>query len=114
MARTLRRLKEALRRQRHHNVEDTAKWLGKVVNGWLGYFAVPASSRYLRRFIIRLKRLWHKSLRRRSQKDRSQWSLISRLTETYWPKLEIRHPWPNQRFAVSAVMGATQGRSRMP
>ena len=43
MTRTLKRLKEALRRRMHHDVEDTAKWLGKVVNGWLNYFAVPAS-----------------------------------------------------------------------
>ena len=114
MSRTLKRLKEALRRRMHDDVEETAKWLGKVLDGWLNYFAVPTSSLYLHRFRERLKRLWLNTLRRRSQKDRYSWGQIAMLAETYWPKLTIRHPWPDQRFAVSASRGATQGRSRMP
>ena len=114
MSRTLKRIKEALRRRMHHDVEVTAKWLGKVVDGWLNYFAVPTSYRYLHRFVVRLERLWLRSLRRRSQMDRSTWARVAKLTAKHWPKLEIRHPWPDQRFAVSATVGATQGRSRMP
>ena len=57
MARTLKRIKEALRRRRHHKVEATAKWLGKVVNGWLNYYAVPTSFLFLSRFVERLQRL---------------------------------------------------------
>ena len=110
MTRTLKRIKEALRRRMHHDVEDVAEWLRKVVNGWLNYFAVPASLRYLRRFVMRLKRIWHNILRRRSQKDRFSWVRLSRLTEKYWPKLEIRHPWPGQRVAVNS----TRGRSLVP
>ena len=70
MTDTLKRIKEALRRRMHHDVEEVAQWLGKVVNGWLNYFAVPNSSRYLRRFVLHLKRVWHHILCRRSQKDR--------------------------------------------
>ena len=114
MNRTLKRLKEELRRRMHHDVVDTAKWLGRVVNGWLNYYAVPTSFRYLYRFVQRLKRLWHKTLRRRSQKDRFKWARLQTLMDTNWPRLEIRHPWPSQRFAVSAHSGATQGRSRIP
>ena len=114
MSRTLKRIKEALRRRMHDNVEETAKWLGKVVDGWLNYYAVPTSYRFLYRFLLRLKRLWLTILRRRSQKDHFKWASIARLTARHWPKLEIRHPWPDQRFAVSAIGGATQGRSRMP
>ena len=110
MARTLKRIKEALRRRRHHKVEATAKWLGKVVNGWLNYYAVPTSFLFLSRFVERLQRLWLKSLRRRSQKDRYRWTSLARLTATYWPRLEIRHPWPDQRFAVNS----TRGRSLVP
>ena len=77
MTRTLKRIKEALRRRMHHDVEDVAQWLGKVVNGWLNYFAVPNSTRYLRRFVLRLKRIWHHTLRRRSQKDRFSWVRLS-------------------------------------
>lgn len=114
MNRTLKRIGEALRRRMHANVEETARWLGRVLNGWLNYYAVPNSIRYLRRFVERLKRMWLKFLRRRSQKDRFEWAEITRLTALHWPKLEIRHPWPNQRLAVKAGHAATQGRSRMP
>ena len=110
MTRTLKRIKEALFRRRHHKVEATAIWLGKVVNGWLNYYAVPTSFLFLSRFVGRLQRLWLKSLRRRSQKDRYPWSKLTALAATYWPRLEIRHSWPDQRFAVNT----TRGRSRMP
>ena len=109
MARTLKRLKAELRRRRHHNVYATGRWLGQVINGWLNYFAVPTGFRYLGRFVRCLKRLWFKMLRRRSQKDRLSWDRLERLAAC-WPKLEIRHPWPSQRFAVHA----TQGRSLVP
>ncbi len=110
MARTLKRIKEALRRRMHDYVEETARWLGKVLDGWLNYYAVPTSFPYVRRFADRLERLWLRTLRRRSQKDRSGWAQVAKLTAKHWPQLEIRHPWPDQRFAVSA----TRGRSRMP
>ena len=114
MVRTLKRIKEALRRRMHESVKDTAQWLGKGVDGWLGYFAVPTAFRYLERFVVRLKRMWLLVLRRRSQKDHSTWADIARLTAQHWPRLEIRHPWPERQFAVRAGVGATQGRSRMP
>ena len=114
MTRTLKRLKEALRRRMHDSVKATAKWLGKVLNGWLNYYAVPTSHRFLERFEKRLKRLWLSMLRRRSQRARFDWTRLANLTAAYWPKLEIRHPWPDVRFAVSANASVTQGRSRMP
>ena len=110
MSRTLKRIKEALRRRMHDSVKATAKWLGKVLNGWLHYYAVPTSRRFLERFAKRLKRLWLATLRRRSQRDRFDWTRLAQLTAAYWPKLEIRHPWPHVRFAVTC----TQGRSLVP
>ena len=116
MSRTLKRIKEALRRRMHENVGDTARWLGKVLDGWLNYYAVPTAYRYLRRFVLRLQRMWLYILRRRSQKDRFKWTSIAQLTarQRHWPKLKIRHPWPTQRFGVSASSGVTQGRSLVP
>ena len=99
--RTLKRIKDELRRRLHSNVQETARWLGKVLDGWLNYFAVPTSFRYLGRFVQRLKVLWLRTLRRRSQKDRYSGDRLERLTATYWPTLKIRHPWPSQRFAVN-------------
>ncbi len=92
-----------------------ARWLGKVLDGWLNYFAVPMSHRYLSRFASRLKRMWIAITRRRSQRDRFGWAQVDKLTTKYWPKVEIRHPWPNRRLAVSVYgNSATRGRSRMP
>ena len=100
MTRTLKRIKEGLRWRMHHNVEHTAKWLGRVVNGWLNYFAVPTSYRYLHRFCRRLELLWLRLLRRRSQRDRYHREKLALLRAKFWPKLAIRHPWPTQRLAV--------------
>lgn len=109
VSRTLKRIKERLHCRRHHDVNETGRWLGQVLNGWLNYFAVPTSFRYLQRFEAGLKRQWHRTLRRRSQKDRSSWDEMDQLIATYWPKLTIRHPWPSQRLAVKP----TRGKSRM-
>ena len=44
MNRTLRRVGERLWRQRHADHWEVGKWLGRVLNGWLNYFAVPGST----------------------------------------------------------------------
>ncbi|MCY4486374.1 MAG: group II intron reverse transcriptase/maturase, partial [Deltaproteobacteria bacterium] len=107
MSRTLKRIGEVLRRRMHEDVEETAKWLGKVLDGWLNYYAVPTSARHLCRFVDRLKRMWLSILRRRSQKDRSTWASIDRLKAQHWPSPKVRHPWPDQRFAVTRLASAT-------
>ena len=80
--------------------------MGRVINGWLNYYAVPGSSRSLERFIDHCKRLLMRALRRRSQRDRTTWEDINPLAAAHWPKARIRHPWPSQRLVVK-----TQGRS---
>lgn len=104
--RTLRRINEALRKRWHDNRHDTARWLGRVINGWLNYYAVPGSGRYLEAFAHRCKRLLWRALRRRSQRDRTAWEDIETLIKAHWPKVRIRHPWPSQRLVAT-----TQGRS---
>ena len=100
MNRTLRRIKEVLRRRWHDGEHELAAWLGRVLAGWLNYFAVPGSSVSLQRFQQRLRRLFLRALRRRSQKDRTAWLRLDRLIRHHWPRLHIRHPWPGQRLAV--------------
>ena len=78
MIRTLKRIREELRRRMHHDVKETGRWLGQVLNGWLNYFAVPTSFRTLQCFALQLKKLWLKILRRRSQKDRHDWAQLER------------------------------------
>ena len=101
VTRTLKRVKEKLRERMHEDVHDTAQWLGRVVNGWLNYYAVPTSARALRGFARRLLWIWLRTLRGRSQKDRTTIAGIARLAALYWPPVKVRHPWPTARFAVS-------------
>ena len=100
VTRTLKRIKEELYRRINHDVYEVAAWLGRVVNGWFNYYAVPTSIRYLNKFMRRLKRMWLKVLRRRSQKDCFPWEKLERVSTLFWPLIKIRHPWPSVRFAV--------------
>ena len=89
-----------LRKRMHAEVVATGRWLGKVLRGWLDYYAVPTSFEYLRCFVKRLQRIWYQILRARSQKDRFRWERLRGICAVHWPKLRIVHPWPQQRFAV--------------
>ena len=100
MAKFLTRIRAELIRRMHHCVHETGRWLGQVLNGWLNYYAVPTSYRYLYRCYMRLKWTWLCTLRRRSQRDRTTWEQLDVLTIRYWPKLKIRHAWPDERHAV--------------
>ena len=101
VTRTLKRIEAELRRRMHDNVYEVAIWLGRVVGGWLRYYAVPTSARSLKPFGLRLKRLWLRVLRRRSQKDRFTWDKVDLLAMVFWPRPRIMHPWPSTRFAVN-------------
>ena len=101
MNRTLKRIKIELRRRMHDDVMDTGRWLGRVLRGWLNYYAVPTSYRHLHRFVWRLRGIWIKVLRRRSQKDRFSWVWLLEVSTKLWPKPRIVHPWPDRRFAVN-------------
>ena len=69
-SRTLKRIAEVLRRREHYDLHEVARWLGRVVNGWLNYYALPTSARFLRSFTYIVKRIWLKALRRRAYHDR--------------------------------------------
>jgi len=99
--RTLARIDEVLRERWHHDIWEVGRWLGQVYRGWLNYFAVPGSSRWTRAFRRRLQRLWMRALRRRSQRDRFDWKRLERMTQILWARASVRHPWPEQRFAVN-------------
>ncbi len=70
------------------------------MTGFFGYHAVPTNSRALDAFRYHVTDLWRRSLRRRSQKDRTAWDRITKLADDYLPKPRILHPWPEARFAV--------------
>ena len=100
MNRKLKAIKQALHRRQHEDIVRTAQWLGQVLDGWLNYYAVPTSGPHLSRFRYYLQRLWMRSLRRRSQRDRFPWERLRALSERHWPRTRVRHPWSDQRLAV--------------
>jgi RNA-directed DNA polymerase len=93
-------LKEEMRRRMHWPIPKQGEWLRQVVGGFYNYHAVPTNSRALAVFRYHVRVLWGRTLRRRSQKDRTSWDRIAQLAEEWLPKPRILHPWPNVRFAV--------------
>src|SRR5208283_2140545 len=93
-------LKEEMRRRMHWPISEQGEWLKRVVGGFFNYHAVPTNSRALAAFRHHVRVLWGRTLRRRSQKDRTTWDRIAQLAEEWLPKPRILHPWPNVRFAV--------------
>jgi RNA-directed DNA polymerase len=93
-------IKEALRRRRHRSIPEQGKWLGQVVRGFFAYHAVPTNIRALAAFRHHVVDLWRRTLRRRSQKDKTTWKQIGRLAHDYLPPPTIHYDWPSVRFAV--------------
>ena len=96
----LREIKEEMRRRRHQPIPAQGTWLRQVVRGFFAYHAVPTNGRALGAFRYHVTKLWRRTLRRRSQKDRTTWARITKLADDWLPRPRILHPWPSQRFAV--------------
>src|SRR5215813_12553376 len=105
----LSEIKEELRRRMHQAIPEQGRWLAQVIRGYFAYHAVPTNFPALSAFRHYVRRLWLRTLRRRSQKDRFSWERMTRLADDFLPQPKILHPWPSVRFAVT-----TQGGSRMP
>jgi RNA-directed DNA polymerase len=97
----LKEIKDELRRRMHDPIPENGTWLKQVVSGFFAYHAVPTNFRALLVFRAHIKDLWLRTLRRRSQKDRTSWERFVRLADDFLPQPRILHPWPNQRFAVT-------------
>ena len=66
-----------MRRRRHQPVREQGKWRGQVVRGFFAYHAVPTNTRALNAFRHRVMDLWRRSLKPRSQRDRTTWERIA-------------------------------------
>jgi RNA-directed DNA polymerase len=97
----LKAIKQELRQRMHQPIPVQGKWLRQVVTGYYNYFAVPTNGQALVSFRFHVIELWRRTLRRRSQKDRTAWERITRLANDFLPKPRILHLWPEQRFAVT-------------
>ncbi|WP_337994107.1 reverse transcriptase domain-containing protein [Pseudomonas shahriarae] len=108
MRATLLAIRDELKRRRHEPVRVVGQWLNRVVSGYFNYHAVPGNLIRLGGFRLAVCRLWRQALKRRSQRNRLQWSRYGRLADLYIPRPRNAHPYPEDRFA-----SRTQGRSRM-
>jgi RNA-directed DNA polymerase len=100
MRATLRRIKEELRRRMHEPIPEQGAWLKQVVRGFFAYHAVPTNGSALGAFYYYVKRIWLRTLRRRSQKDRFSWQRMHGLAADWLHQPRILHPYPDKRFAV--------------
>ena len=96
----LKEIKGELRRRMHLPIPEQGSWLAQIIRGFFAYHAVPTNSAALSKFRHQIIRLWLRTLRRRSQKDRTPWSRMVKLANDFLPKPEILHPWPFVRFAA--------------
>src|SRR5215470_11375081 len=96
----LTEIKKELRKRMHQPIPVQGRWLAQVVRGYFAYHAVPTNRATVAAFHRYVTRLWHRTLRRRSQKDRFTWERMARLAGDWLPQPRNFHPWPNVRFAV--------------
>ena len=66
----LQEIQEELRRRRHQAVPLQGEWLRSVVSGYFNYHAVPTNGRALAVFHYHIRRLWLRTLQRRSERGR--------------------------------------------
>ena len=99
MAAKLKEIRQKLRQGLHDRTMDTAKWLQAVVRGYFQYHAVPRNEERLKAFRTEVLRMWLWHLRRRSQRTRWTWNKFMEYLGHLLPEVEIRHPYPEVRFA---------------
>lgn len=76
------------------------RWLAAVLLGTMpcnAYYGVPTNIDALDSFKREVVRGWYRSLRRRSQRSRLDWTRMNRLVARWLPSARIVHPWPYQR-----------------
>jgi RNA-directed DNA polymerase len=100
MRATLVRVKDELWKRMHQPIPEQGRWLRQVITGFFAYHAVPTNIRAIAAFRHHVSALWRRTLSRRSQTGCMTWLRMLKLTDDWFPKPTILHPWPNQRFDV--------------
>ena len=100
MRATLKAIREKLRSKMHDPVPVVGRWLGRVVQGYFNYFAVPGNAYRLCSFRYEVCRAWRRMLQRRSQRHNQSWERFGKLEKRYIPPFRNTHPYPEDRFRV--------------
>jgi RNA-directed DNA polymerase len=97
----LQEVKQQLRKRMHDPVRPTGQGLKSVVPGHFYYYAVPGNLTSLGVFRNRVLALCWRTIRRRSQKHRINWTRILVLATRGLPQPRALHPFPDVRFAAT-------------
>jgi RNA-directed DNA polymerase len=97
----LRQIKQQLRERMRDPVPQTGQWLQSIVQGYFNYYAVPGNLTSLGVFRDRVLALWWRTIRRRSQKHRINWTRLLVLAQRWLPQPQALHPFPDARFAAT-------------
>ena len=79
----------------HDPIAKTGAWVKQMLQGHLNYYAVSGNHPSLWWFCNQVRRLWLKSLRRRSQKAYLSWERFIRLVDRFFPPIKVLHPLPS-------------------
>jgi hypothetical protein len=84
----------------HQKIPAVGKWLASVLRGHYNYYGVPLNFRAISTFHHEVKRLWRRTLMRRSHKAYITWKRMDELSCRWLPKPKIVHPYPDERLVV--------------
>lgn len=90
-SRSLKRVADWCRQNRHRPVRDQRQALARKLLGHFGYFGITGNYEALHRFREGVRRAWRKWLDRRSNRARMSWDKMSKLLR--------RYPLPQPRIA---------------
>jgi group II intron reverse transcriptase/maturase len=96
----LREVKAELRRRMHTPIPAQGHYLSTVLQGHYRYYGVPLNAQRLGAFQLAVARLWERSLKRRSQRNRLTRPRLNRLFARWLPRPRLHHPFPSERLRV--------------
>lgn len=93
MTRKLNQLRREAKRRMHLPVADQRHWLARVLHGHYAYYGIAGNIRAIHNFYQQVLRLWHRALRRRSQR-RMTWLAFMQLCDRLpLPPPRLTHGW---------------------
>jgi hypothetical protein len=110
MRATLAAIRKTFVRRRHEPVAVVGAWLGRVVEGYFRYYAVPTNLYRLDAFRKEVCHSWRHVLRRRSKRTRMNWDRFNRTVQQHIPECRKLHPYPEERFFASHTLGKSRMR----
>ncbi|MEK7994581.1 MAG: group II intron reverse transcriptase/maturase [Planctomycetota bacterium] len=96
----MRLIRQTLKQHRHKPIAEQGAWLRLVLRGYYNYHGIPGNTPALKAIRCEAARAWRDALRRRGQRDRTDWDHMKELIAKWFPPVRIVHPYPDARLAV--------------